>query len=185
VTPSSLRAFVGVRVPPDLAPGYVALQRAIRCPGRIKWVEAENLHLTLRFLGRVERADLPAVVSRLRLAAVGVPPASLRASRVTAFPSERGARVVTVELADAADSIPLLHAAILRELGAVEDEGHPFRMHVTLGRLAEGKADLRASLAALPPPAGSWRAAAFELVESVLGPAGPTYTTLDTFSLGG
>jgi 2'-5' RNA ligase len=181
----SLRAFVGVRVPPELAPGYAALQREVRSPGRVKWVEPANLHLTLRFLGQVQRADVPTLVSRLRLAAVGIPPARLRASRVTAFPSERGARVVAVEVEDAAGSVPLLHEAILRELGRSAGDERPFRMHVTLGRIAEGKADLRASLAALPPPAGGWLADAFELVESVLGPKGPSYTTLERFGLGG
>lgn len=180
-----VRAFVGVRLPPELAEGYVAVQRAIRSPGRVKWVEPENLHLTLRFLGEVDRADVPGLVSRLGLAAVGIPPAHLRASRVTAFPSERGARVLAVELEDGDGSIPLLHAAILRELGDGAEDERPFRMHLTLGRLAEGKTDLRAPLAGLSPPAGLWRADGFELVESILGPKGPTYTTLERIALEG
>jgi 2'-5' RNA ligase len=182
-----LRAFIGIRLPDELADGYVALQRALASLGRVKWVERRNLHLTLKFLGTVERTDVPLLSRQLaRVAADGVP-ATLMASRVTAFPDECAARVVVVELTDPTGSVLRLQRAIERELAAlgVAADERPFRTHLTLGRVKHGKVDARAVLAGVLPPAGEWVVRAFELIESRLGADGPTYSCLKAFSTRG
>ena len=180
-----LRAFVGIRLPEPLVPGYAALQQQLRLPGVVKWVERQNLHLTLKFLGSVDRHDLARLGDTLGRAAAAAAPSALSARRLTAFPHERAARVLVVELEDASGAVLRLQQGIESELGAlgVPREERPFRTHLTLGRVKQGSVDARAALAGLRPPPGEWAVRSFELFESRLGPAGPSYTVLRSFGL--
>lgn len=183
---SRLRAFVGIPLPEVLAAGYAGIQSGLRDLARVKWVERQNLHLTLKFLGDVEQESVPRLAAALARVGAGSAPAILTAARVTAFPSEQAARILVVELADPSGTLVQLQQAVERELAAagVPPEERPFRLHLTLGRVREGKADARAALAALAPPRGEWRVDRFQLIESRLGPAGPTYTVLESFPMG-
>jgi 2'-5' RNA ligase len=181
----TLRVFVGVRLPADLVEEFVALQRGLDGLGTIKWVEPLNLHLTLKFLGAVPAADLPLIRDGLATAAADAGPARLSVRRVTAFPGERAARILVVEMADPGDALARLHALIERHLtrAGLPPEERPFRVHLTLGRIKRGKLDARAALARLSPPETEWSVEAFELIESRLGPGGPTYATIETFPI--
>lgn len=180
-------------LPDSLADGYVRLQHELAGPdGRdlpdVKWVERGNLHLTLKFLGNVDRDRVPLLEEALRKTARTVAgPAVLEARSVTAFPSEREPRVLVVELADASGALPRLHAAIERELTALgfPAEERPFQMHLTIGRARGGRARARPRLAGLGAPPGRWEVEAFDLIESRTGAAGPIYTPLTSFRLGG
>lgn len=181
-----LRAFVAIPLPGQLAAEYLAAQRTLSALRDVKWVEPANLHLTLKFLGQVARASVPLLGQALARAAARGQPAVLEPGRVMAFPSDRAARVIVVELADASGAVGRLQADVERELAAL---GHPpedraFRTHVTLGRLREGKTDARAALAAVGVPRGAWHVEAFALVESRLGPRGPSYSKLGSYRLG-
>lgn len=182
-----IRAFVAVRLPPTSAEEYATAQAALSSLRGVKWVERANLHLTLKFLGAIESASLPAVGEALARAAAASPPGMLTPERITAFPDPRKARVMVVELADRDDVVHALAARVERELAAL---GHPpeergFRTHVTLGRVRVGAADARALLAAAPLPAHGWSVEQFDLIESRLGPRGPTYVPLRSFALRG
>lgn len=177
---------MAIPLPPALVAGYVALQQELRGLPRVKWVEPENLHLTLKFLGMVDRESLPLISSALARAGAASAPAALEPSRVTAFPEERAARVLAVELLDASGAVLNLQRAIERELAGVgvPAEERPFRTHLTLGRVKQGGVDSRAMLARVSPPPARWGVQHFELLESRLGASGPTYTTLCSFVLG-
>lgn len=186
VTAGALRAFLALPLPERLAGTYVALQRDLERVGSVKWVERANLHVTLKFLGEVERTGLPALIEQLGQAGADAEPGSLGPGRLTAFPTARAARILVVELTDVAGAVGRLHAAIedrLVRAGLARDD-RPFRAHLTLGRLRRGPVDARRALAELPGPEGGWRVGSFELMESRLGPGGPAYTTLQSFDLG-
>jgi 2'-5' RNA ligase len=182
----SIRVFVGIPLPEELAVEYVAAQQALAGLRNVKWVERGNLHLTLKFLGRVDRTAVSPLAEALARAALRSTPAVLGPGTVTAFPSDRSARVLVVELIDATGAVGRLQAEVERELAALghspDDRG--FRTHVTIGRVREGKAEARVDLAGVPAPRSSWPVEAFELIESRLGPRGPTYSPLESFQLG-
>src|SRR5712692_4349502 len=61
-----LRLFVGIEFPPELKLGLSLLETAI--PGA-RWVDAGNLHLTLRFIGEIPEdlaADVDEALARLK-----------------------------------------------------------------------------------------------------------------------
>src|SRR5439155_3004377 len=61
-----LRLFVGIEFPPELKLQLSMLETGI--PGA-KWVDAGNMHLTLRFIGEVDEgvaSDIDAALARIR-----------------------------------------------------------------------------------------------------------------------
>jgi 2'-5' RNA ligase len=183
---TSLRAFVAVPLPAALVSEYVAVQRALASLRDVKWVEPHNLHLTLKFLGQVQRASAARLGEALARCAARAEPADLGPRSVTALPDERAARVLVVDLEDATGAVRRLQSDVDRELRCL---GHPseervFRTHVTLGRVREGKLDARAALAGVAVPGSLWGVQAFDLIESRLGPKGPTYVRIRSFRLG-
>jgi len=57
-----IRAFIAVELPDALRQEVADLQANLRSTGAdVKWVQTNNLHLTLKFLGNVEEAQVPAL----------------------------------------------------------------------------------------------------------------------------
>lgn len=67
-----IRLFVAIPLPPDLARSLAALGGGIQ---GATWVEAGNLHLTLRFIGEVDEGmacDIDEALAGLRAPAVAI-----------------------------------------------------------------------------------------------------------------
>jgi 2'-5' RNA ligase len=183
-----VRAFVAV-VPPAAALAElaeaVAPLRAAAPPG-VRWVPADQWHLTLAFLGEVDDGALPDLTERLARAARRHPPMGLAFGGAGRFgdrvlwirvhgagyvPDADGGRGAT-ELKRLATSV----AAAARRSGISVDD-RPYRPHLTLARGRPGT-NLRQSVAALREFDGSpWTADALHLVRSRLG-AGPGGTAV-------
>ena len=62
--------------------------------GDVRWTKAEQLHLTLMFLGNVPASSVEAVKQSLEEACVATAPFRLRAKGIGFFPNERRPRVM-------------------------------------------------------------------------------------------
>jgi len=162
------------------------------CGDLVRWVRAETLHVTLRFLGRTARERVPALLQHVASQLEAVPPFMLGFGEVKAFPSRRHPRVVALGLEP---ETPVLHLARAVDAGVVaagfEPEPRAFRGHVTLGRAqSEGRArsprgDRIPSLDGLAfRPATPFAVREIVLFESRLGPHGSIYTPLERVALG-
>ncbi len=116
---------------------------------RLRWVERDALHLTLRFLGPAPRAQqqrlaevLPALARRLH---------PLATRRYAIWPNRARPRQLVLELANDTTLAELANACETeaRATGSAS-EARPFRPHVTLARLRPGCAFGQLSA---PPPA--------------------------------
>jgi 2'-5' RNA ligase len=124
------RLFTGLEIPPEIGERLSFLRGGL--PGS-RWIDPENYHLTLRFVGDVDMHvahDLADALSRVRR--VGF---SLRFDGVVAF----GTRKPHAVVARVAPSRPLAelqseHERILQRIG-LPPEGRKFIPHVTLARL--------------------------------------------------
>jgi 2'-5' RNA ligase len=133
------RAFFAVELPEaarDVAIEAIdALARG--CDADVRWVPAENLHLTVKFLGDVEVERLPELARRVAAKLVRERPFEVELAGLGAFPSARAARVLWLGIASGASELARLarktDAAVAR-LG-VPREHRPYRAHLTLGRL--------------------------------------------------
>jgi len=184
---ATLRSFVAILLPDELR-GRLGLEiEALRRHAAgVAWVAAENLHITLKFLGGVEEARLAEVTAALERATT-VPAFDVTVRGLGAFPTPRRPRVVWAGTT-AAPAFVRLAEDVDRALGGLgfPPEGRGFTPHVTLGRVREPGRDpaLAAALeAGATRPFGQLRVARASLMRSDLSPRGARYTELAGFSL--
>lgn len=184
-----MRLFVAL-VPPEAAldPIRRVVERKRGYLPKARWVRGERLHLTLAFLGEVDPARVGSLAAALIERVAEMPSFRARLAAAGAFPPAGRVRVVWAGFEPAAE-LAALAAAVRRavgEAGLVCDD-KPFRPHLTLARCPEPwRPEARAELESLLAGAGEvgFEVDCVALVESVLGPGGPTYTTRAEARLG-
>jgi 2'-5' RNA ligase len=146
----------------------------------VKWVERENLHITMRFLGEVDETRAGTLLKTFsqRLPA---PSFDLVVGGAGAFPSAGPPRVLWVGAQAGAEAAQEVFSAIEARLSSIgfDPEARVYTPHMTLGRVRElerqrGK-DLRSWLAEVPAALGTQRVTHATLLRSHLSPAGPRY----------
>ena len=183
-----MRLFIAIQLPPDLAArAFEILPTALPALRRVK---AENLHLTLAFLGETPGERFGDVTAAASEAATSVSPFTLSFDRAGRFPERGRPRVVWLGLAAGAESVLELGAVVsagLRSRGLRFDD-RPLAPHLTLARVAEDASaaeakTVGAALADLPIAKLRFAVAEIAVVQSVLSPKGPRYTPLATVPL--
>jgi 2'-5' RNA ligase len=180
-----LRTFVAVDLGKPLRDRLVSLQENLAGSGaEVKWVEVENLHVTLLFLGEVDMRESPAVCRAVSVVCGRHERFSLGVETVGCFPNPRRPRVIWAGIGAGAPALVALHDALeppLQELGCYRREERQYTPHITLGRVkSDRSADL---LAAALTKQAKWRGGEVEVQEllvmsSELTPKGPEYTIL-------
>lgn len=154
----------------------------------VAWVGADNLHITLKFLGGVEDTRLPDVADAVG-AAVDVRAFDVEVRGLGAFPTPIRPRVIWAGAADG-PGFAELAADVDRALVVLgfPPEERGFTPHVTLGRVREPRRDpalASALTAGATRPFGMLRVARVSLMRSDLSPRGPRYTELQGWALAG
>jgi RNA 2',3'-cyclic 3'-phosphodiesterase len=184
------RTFIAIDPGKAIRDRVVSLQENLAKTGAdVRWVEHDNLHLTLLFLGEVDQRSLPGVCRAVADAAAAQPAFPMFVAGAGAFPNTRRPRTLWVGVGDGAQEVCALHDAVeppLLKLGCYRREERGYTPHLTLGRV---KADLTtdALTAALTKYAG-WSAGETTVREilvmgSELTPGGPEYTVLSRAKL--
>jgi 2'-5' RNA ligase len=144
----------------------------------VRRVAAEQLHVTLAFLGWRAEADVERIAAMSLGAAAGQPVPRLVPGAVRAVPP-RDPRLVALELTDADGSAAALQEAVasaLREARLYRPERRPFWPHVTVARVR--KRGRLGPLPDLPAPATAFEAGPVTLYRSILRPEGALYEPL-------
>jgi 2'-5' RNA ligase len=177
-----VRTFIAIELDAGVRQRLVALQGELGGSAEgVKWVEPENLHLTLLFLGDVRQTELVDVCRAVSDVARQHAAFPMRMAGLGGFPNLRRPRTLWVGVRDGADAVRGLHAGIedaLLELGCYRRETRPFTPHVTLGRLRSDGGTPH-----LPAKADEWSAGVTPVREvlvmsSDLTPAGPVYAVV-------
>jgi 2'-5' RNA ligase len=133
------RTFIAVPVERFTHDRLVGLQERLAGGGvPAKWVEPDNLHITLLFLGEVDSREVPEICAAVQWSAGGMQPFSLTLAGAGAFPTPRRPRTLIVRVTEGGPQLIALHDAIekpLLELGCYRREERPFRPHLTIGRV--------------------------------------------------
>jgi 2'-5' RNA ligase len=188
------RLFVALEPPEPVRRRLAALAAELRrAAGRaaddVRWVAAENVHLTVQFLGAVPEERVAAIDAALRAAAAEARPLSLEVKGAGGFPNARRPRVVWAGLGGDVAVLAALAAAVGRRLAPLgfAPEDRPFAAHLTLGRARDrrGAPGLAGALAHVAQAEGApWRASELVLFESHLSPRGPRYEAIARIALG-
>ena len=170
------RLFFAAWPTPDVQDALhgIALQAQAQCGGRA--VTARNIHLTLAFLGNVDRARLPGLEELA--AAVAAAPCDLAIDRIGYW---RDNRILWAGVERCPEPLTALVAALSSALGAIDFrvDARPYVPHVTLLRDARSKP----ARSGLPPIA--WPVRDFALIESVQRSRGRVYEVLRRWPLRG
>jgi RNA 2',3'-cyclic 3'-phosphodiesterase len=195
-----MRLFIALELPDPVKTEMAAMQRRLQ-EGQahpVKWVATDSAHLTLQFLGEVDKTRVDAILAALKPITQGGGDGAPTSSRlqlptlslapVGAFPSPRRPQVLWLGLAGDLDLLKRLQqtvVAAMEPLGFVPEKRN-FQPHLTLGRVRREATTpyqqaISDALQALPPPrALSWQCGPPILFQSTLRPSGAVYTKLST-----
>lgn len=154
------RLFTGLEIPPDIGQALSGLRGGL--PGA-RWIDPENYHVTLRFIGDVDDSiahEVESMLGRVKRSAF-----DLHFEGVTSF----GGRKPRAVVASVSQAQPLLdvqaeHDRLMQRIG-LEPEGRKYTPHVTIARLRESSSqDVANYLSAR----GYFRTAPFRISRFVL-----------------
>lgn len=175
------RLFAAFPLPAPIRAQLLAAMGGI--PGA-RWQRDEQLHLTLRFIGELDRHA--AEDAALALAAIRYPEIEIAVSGVGQFDSRGRPNAVWAGVAPH-DALAGLHKKIDQALvrAGQPPEGRAYLPHITLARMnaQSGAADkFLAEHAALASP--PFTLTHFHLYESHLGREGASYEMVERYALG-
>lgn len=186
-----MRLFAAIPVPDDIKQYARMMRNELgRARPDIKWVEYENYHLTLKFLGEVHEKELAEIKRNLHLAGESSPAFNLSAGGIGFFPNRLRPRVIWMGIKGELDKAEFLADrvdAYLNTMGFEPEKEH--RFHLTLGRI-RSENGLKPMLYALDKMSGkdklrSFKVEHFQLIASVLNAAGPEYSVMEEITLRG
>lgn len=189
---AKLRAFVAVETPPDVVGRATQLARQLAAAGAdVKWVAAENLHWTVKFLGDVYPRELAEICRALDAAGKTVPPFAMQVVGAGAFPNVARPRTLWLGAGEGGEGLVRLAEAVEAEMTRIgfRHEGRRFEPHLTIGRVRAGGAE-QAALGELVAAQASFHGGSMEVDEVVLfsselRPQGPVYEALERVELTG
>ena len=179
-----MRLFVALELPAEVRTALAAWGDGA-APAVMRRTPAENLHVTLAFLGARAAADAEADAEAVAgvVAAVARPVGVLEVDGALWLPRGRPG-VLTVALR-AGPQLAALHAALVAGLRAAidwEPERRPLRPHVTVARARRGERLRATELVA--PPALAFAPKALVLYRSLTGAGGARYEALARAEVG-
>ena len=129
------RLFTAVEIPEDVGETLAMLRGGL--PGA-RWIDRENYHLTLRFIGDID--DRLARDIAFMLGDVERPPFELRLEGLASFGGRKPRAVVAAAGASPAlHELQAEHERLMQRVG-LEPEGRKYSPHVTLARLRDSSA---------------------------------------------
>jgi len=179
-----LRLFVALDVPDAVRTSLASWCERV-APDGVRRLPADNLHLTLAFLGSRSLDDASAVSALLApvAEACGAVGSLTTAGALWLPPRRPGVLTVAIGGGDGLGALQSALVARLREAIAFEPERRAFRPHVTVARVPRGA---RVAAGALePPPVLAFDARALTLYRSHTGRGGARYEALASVPIGG
>jgi RNA 2',3'-cyclic 3'-phosphodiesterase len=186
-----IRTFIGVALDKAIRDRTVALQEMLGRTGtEAKWVEPENLHVTMLFLGEVDEREVANVCGIVSQVSAEHSSFLMSVESAGCFPNARRPRILWVGVKEGAQSLCDLHDALeipLQEWGYRREE-RKYTPHITLGRVKSDRST--DTLAAALVQHAGWKGGEILVRElhvmgSQLTPQGPVYTVLSRAKLAG
>jgi RNA 2',3'-cyclic 3'-phosphodiesterase len=187
-----VRVFIAIDIDDRIRKAIADLQKQIALKvsvksGDLKWVEPNNIHLTLKFLGEISDEQLTEVKEITETIAQAHQKFNLDIESVGSF-GGRSAKIVWVGAKKGTDELLALQKDLddLLEQAGYPKEDREFSAHLTLCRVNHPIAGLKVGEAIAQfsnLKLGSIAADAIYIYQSQLTPQGPIYTMLGDFKL--
>jgi 2'-5' RNA ligase len=187
-----IRSFLAFELPVDIKKTVKRVTGEIRDSGLdARWVKAENIHLTIVFLGNVKTEEIDSIGEKVRNVCPEYGSFDIALKGVGCFPNMRRPRVLWLGLDGDIERMSHFRDDLQRALKAfgIKEEKRPFKPHLTLGRFRSTRKmgskleELLSKYAALESPVESLNE--LYLFKSDLKPGGAVYTKLRSWPLSG
>ena len=170
-----VRCFVGIVMPEHIRHAAENLQKKLAgFELKCKFVEPENMHICLSFLGEVEEENMGKLKEGLDSIASKYKKFDANVGKVKFIPSESYIRVIVIDVADSSGRLEKLRGDVVRVVGG--DSKPP---HLTLCRVKriENKKRLVSEFGKTGCNE-NFQVDSIQLIKSELSRSGPTYTVL-------
>jgi len=191
---TSLRLFIALILPLKtrrILAGIEDLLRKEAGKKNVKWVEKENLHQTMVFLGRVANERIK-LIKKIMVTLERNPVLNLSLSKLEFFPDRQRPRIIWVALGGEKTKLSSYYHQLRLGLQRVDfDFDTRFSPHITLGRVRRGRklvfstGLLEKIHEVLHRPSAAFVAKKLVLFKSELKQTGPIYTPIFQIRLKG
>lgn len=180
-----VRTFIGIDPGKPIRDRLVALQENLgRTATDVKWVEPENLHVTLLFLGEVDMLEVPAICQAVADTVAKQPGFTMSVEKLGAFPNARRPRILWAGIGQGIQEVVAVHDGLevpLLNLGCYRREERRYTPHLTLGRVNGDKHS--GKLAGVLARQAGWiggtvQVREIQVMSSELTSQGPVYSVL-------
>ncbi|HIE12407.1 MAG TPA: RNA 2',3'-cyclic phosphodiesterase [Desulfotomaculum sp.] len=189
-TVEKLRLFWAITIPAAIREELAEIQAVFRrLQLDVKWVETENFHVTVRFLGSVDTSLIEPLMAEVSERVSGTAQFKLGFGGIGVFPSVKKPRVLWVGLRGH-EPVAVLHRQVeeaVVSLGLPREE-KAFSPHVTIGRFraAANCATLERKIAEVDARhVGEFTVTGLDLLASRLTRHGPVYSMLRRIAFSG
>jgi len=175
------RLFVAIRPPRDVRDQLVGLMGGV---GGARWLGDEQIHLTLRFIGEVDRHVAEDV--HAALGAIHHPRFEIAINGLGSFGRRGGVAVLWAGLTPQAP-LKALHNKVDQAClkAGVPPDHRAYLPHITLARLSPSAGPVAGLIESAGGVSGPpFAVEAFSLFESHLTPHGPIYSVVERYRLG-
>ena len=189
-----MRLFIAIPLSESIRQEIIPLQNRIKqvadsWGADVRWTQPEQMHVTLKFLGECPDKSPHGIGEALKTVARETEDFSIQFGGFGGFPQRGNPRVLWLGLLEGLPEVKALAERVEYALEpyGFKKEDHGFHAHLTLGRvksIRNSNAFHRWRETEKPPGPGKMMAGKISLIQSVLSPAGPTYTTLKEVTLG-
>ena len=184
---SQLRAFLAIDVDEELKTKiYKVIKEFKKIDAKIKFVELENLHLTLKFFGDIETEGIDVLCDRIANVVNEFDGFDIKIKGCGAFPNTNRIKVIWLGI-ESDELIKRLHDELDKEFVRLGfDKDKKFSTHLTIGRMKspKGKAEVKSTIEEFSDvEIGKMSVNKIMLKKSTLTPSGPIYEDLEIFEL--
>ncbi len=185
----TIRVFIAIEIDSEIKNKLSEYLSKLKMTGAdVKWVSPENIHLTLKFIGYIEKEALINLNKIINDAVFSIGPFSVSIGNIGAFPSLKKPRVVFVCVQERDNNLLRIYEKLdkgAEQLG-IKKESKKYVGHITLGRIKSQKniSKLKKALnSGTERYFGLEKVTSLSLIQSILTPTGPIYTRLNNFIL--
>ncbi len=177
-----MRCFIAIPLPENIREEILNIQGQFKPLNlHAKWVEYQNLHVTLKFLGQVEQERIPEIKDIISKISSITQPFSLTLSETGAFPSLRKPRVLWVGIKPQEPPVRIINYLneSLAKIGSEPEKRKP-HPHITIARIKSSKNihKLEKILSYLKNNNLEWMVKEITLFKSILTSKGAVYERL-------
>jgi len=184
-----IRTFIAINLDSEIREYLSSLKNDLNLgESKIKWVNRNNIHITLKFLGYISPEQIKLINSGLKEIIDQYNPFVIKlSSDIGVFPTYKMPRIIWVGIKEGANELKKLYNSIeimLLKKGFPR-ENKDFSGHITIGRVKyiKDKNNLINFLKNMHIKDISQEVKSLEFMESKLTPNGPIYNIIDKFPL--